>query len=811
MASESTGLGDSASAPDPELIAVFELVGTVAGFVRATKGIEGLRFLTDFAGEGLEPDDDFYYRGEDDDASDDGLPQALYLVMASARAIDELIRLFGLWQEDQRVKFEQGLAPLKAVFSQLHTIRRWGPEDRVRETGLLDQWRDDLELTAGTQSSVLVEIELVWGQTPEIRAAQESTIRRILTATRGAALLASCVIESISYHGVLAELPHSEVKTVLRDGPGAIAILVTGTVLFVSKAEPMSVAMETGVESGDPPVVGEPPAGEPRVALLDGVPLAKHRLLVEHLRIDDPDGRESAYTARKRRHGTAMASLIIHGDLARTGRPLASPIHVHPILVPHEVFEEKEVAPPRELFIDVVHRAFQRMFGGPKPSAQSVRIVNLSIGEPARAFARRLSPLARLLDYLAVEFNLLIIVSGGNHNARAPVVPAAAIDDPDTLARAVRAHLQANARQRRLLSPADSINALTVGAVHDDGVETPLPDGIIDPLPRGSIALYSPIGFGFKSAPKPEVHAPGGRSVVQRPLQTNGEEDVELHPAATQVAGPGLRVAAPTASGSLSGTLHTYGTSNAAALVSHRAGHLLHGFEDHLPGEDESSLPDAQYHPVLLKAMLVHATAWEPQAWGWAQELGVSGNNVRRLLSQQLGFGVLDPGKVGIASPHRVCLVGAGSIKRDERHSFEFPLPTSLASRKIEKRLTITLAWLSPVEPTTQQYRMAHLEFESPRSDLCVEPRQVVHYANGKGTVLHEVLEGDRAAAFVEGAMLAINVDCRVRVGRLSQSVRFGLAVSLEVAPGLEVDLHQEVRERLAVSVRERARTRVGR
>lgn len=810
LASDLTGLGDSTTAPDPELIAVLELVGTVAGFVRATEGIDGLRFLADFAGDGLDPDDDFYYAGDDNDPAEDNLPQSLYLVMANARAIDELIRLFGLWQDNEKVKLERGLAPLKQVFAQLHSIRRWGPEDRVKETGLLDQWREDVEVV-GAQGSVLVEIELVWGSNPEVRTSLESTVRQILTDTPDAALHASCVIESIRYHGVLAKLPYSQVETVLRDGPDAIALLTTDSVLFVSKAEPMTLETEEGAESSDLPRVDPPPGGPPRTALLDGVPMANHTLLEDRVRIDDPDERSAAYTVSKRRHGTAMASLMIHGDLARPGRPLASPVHVHPILVPHEFLENMEVAPPGELFIDVVHRAFQRMFGGSEPSAQSVRIVNLSIGEPARTFARRLSPLARLLDYLAVTFNLLVVVSAGNHNTIVPVVPAKSTEDPNDLVRAVRSYLHDHARQRRLLSPADSINALAVGAVHDDGIETPLPDGVIDPLTRGSVALYSPVGFGFKRAPKPELHAPGGRSVVLKPSTTSGDEDVELHPAtATLVTGPGLLAAAPTASGSRSGALYMCGTSNAAALVSHRAAHLLHSLEDHVPGKDEAPLPDAQYHPVLLKTLLVHATAWEQQAWAWAEELGASGNTVRRLLTQQLGFGVLDPNKVGIASPHRVCLVGAGSIKKDQRFSFEFPLPASLASAKIWKRLTATLAWLSPVEPSTQQYRVAHIAFASPRGDLRVDPKQVAHYANGKGTVLHEVLEGERAAGFVEGAMLKIDVDCRVRVGRLADPVRFGLAVSLEVAPELEVDLHQEVRDRLAVSVRERAQARVG-
>jgi hypothetical protein len=75
--------------------------------------------------------------------------------------------------------------------------------------------------------------------------------------------------------------------------------------------------------------------------------------------------------------------------------------------------------------------------GSAPPSAQNVRIVNISLGDPARVFVRRMSPLATLLDWLAHRDNLLILVSAGNH-PRPPVVSADALDDED----AVRAEMR---------------------------------------------------------------------------------------------------------------------------------------------------------------------------------------------------------------------------------------------------------------------------------------------------------------------------------------------------------------------------------
>ena len=103
--------------------------------------------------------------------------------------------------------------------------------------------------------------------------------------------------------------------------------------------------------------------------------------------------------------------------------------------------------------------------------------------------------------------------------------------------------------------------------------------------------------------------------------------------------------------------------------------------------------------------------------------------------------------------------------------------------------------------PRTQQYRVAHLEFGSPRDQLNVIPVEVDHQANGKGTVLHEVLVGERAAGYTVDDELAIDVDCRVRVGKLHEPVRFGLAATLEVGLDVHIDVHDEISQRL----RERA------
>lgn len=799
-------LGDAAAASDPELIVVFEVAGTVDRFARAVRDIEGLDFLTEFVGEGIEPDDEFFMVDEHGDPIDAPVTQSLYLVMTNVRAIDEMVRLFDMYHDDPDIRFDTGLAPLKGLFNELHTVRRWGPEDRVQETGLLDDWREDLAVV-GSSGSVRVEIELVWKATPETRAAAQHRVETILNGIQDAVVRSVAVIESINYHALLAELPMAEVATVLASGPDAIDLLRANEVLFVSPARPMTVRLSDGAGGRAISTDATLPSGSPRAALLDGLPLANHDVLVDRLLIDDPEDRGALYTPPQCGHGTAMASLIIHGDLNEPGAALRSPLYVQPVLQPHDFYDDQETTPPDRLFIDVIHTAFQHMLGEPDPAAPSVRIVNLSLGEPARTFVRRLSPLARLVDYLSYTHNCLVVVSAGNHPAVVPAVPVAVIDEPAHLDGEVRSSLHRMARLRRLLAPAEAINALTVGAVHaDSATNINLPDTVLDPLAVGAVAAYSAQGFGFKRAPKPEIHAPGGRSLSIRPVDT--AEQVALEPAQTAATGPGLLVAAPTPPGSTDGVLFAHGTSNAAALTTRSAAQLLDVLESLVAEDGDPSFPDPEFHPVLIKALLVHATQWPDSVDEWATHLGATPQTRRRLLTQHLGFGVLDNTRLGTATASRACLVGAATIKNNKRQSFRMPLPPSLSSPTGWRRLTVTLAWLTPTVPNSQRYRVAQLLFGSPRQLLRVAPTQADHTVNGNGTVLHEVLEGTRAAGYTPDDVLSIDVDCRVRVGRLSEPVRFALVATLEVGSDIAIDVHQEIRERLREEVREQARIR---
>lgn len=154
----------------------------------------------------------------------------------------------------------------------------------------------------------------------------------------------------------------------------------------------------------------------------------------------------------------------------------------------------------------------------------------------------------------------------------------------------------------------------------------------------------------------------------------------------------------------------------------------------------------------------------------------------------------------------RATVLGFGSLENDQGHLFTLPLPPSLAAQTTKRRLTVTLAWFSPIVPTSQKYRAAHLWFEVPGNRLAPSRQDADWQAVRRGTVQHEVFEGDQALAISDGDSIQIKVNCRSDAGDFEGPVSYGLAVSLEVAEGINLPTYEEVQTRIMPAVEIRPR-----
>jgi hypothetical protein len=786
---------------EPEEMLVLETAGRVDDFVKALRGLQGLEWLGDIDVEDLAPDEDFY--SEQGEARQ--LSGRLYLIMSNQRGLTELLRLWQLFKDDpEHPRFRRGRTKWRDLFRLLREIRPWGPEDRLRATGFVDELADRV---AGAQELVTAEIELWYRSSPTDRTRAENAVTRLAEEVMGR-VVRRAVIQEIQYHGLLVAIPMESAQAIVRDQASPV---VRATQVLKIRPVGQAFALAPEGESEQEPAPEQPTDidGEPIVALLDGLPLQQHQRLAGRLRLDDPDGWEARYTVANRVHGTAMASLILHGDLGNPQDPPTRQLYVRPILQPvgGDSARTQEGIPEDELPVDLVHRAITRLFRGgigEDPAAPSVRIVNHSVADPRREFDYSIGAWARALDYLASEHQILILVSAGNVSLPIELEPAAAggqdgeEPDPAVAAREAIAAIVAAPWARRLLSPAEGVNVLTVGSIHDDASVDGPSGTLTDLLPRSSPSPFSRHGPGFRRSVKPEIVLPGGRAVFARRGAGTGRGVYTMQDVTRP---PGQLVATPDPEGRLDRVHFSRGTSNSAALATSAAARLFEML-DRLRGDAGGNTLSRQHEAALLKALMVHGASQ-------SQDLGLDGladeEERRRIATRLVGYGSVDVDRVLTSTDNRATVIGWGVLQDGDAHQFELPMPQSLSGIEIDRRVTITLAWMSPIAPRHRAYRRATLWFDPYGSARSQDDLMTVlglrrldrDYARPRrGTVQHEVFAGSRAAVFEAGRKAIIQVNCRSETGDLGmRMVPYGLVATVETSADLPI--YEEIRTRL--------------
>ena len=792
----------------PERALVLEVAHNIADFNRLVSKTPGLEFLAEADIE-FEPDEDFALRDtrrghEGSPRTDKSIGGQVYVAMPDLAALRELLSLWTRWQNGRPLG--SGFTQWRDIFAYLKGIRAWGPQDRIpKET--VRYWEEVLQHDDKSRF-VRTEVELWFFRSQARRRGAFDNFRQVLAECGGVIVDQSTILE-IGYHGLLVDLPAVEVRLLAANE--AVRLAVCDEVMFFRPQSMLQYPGDADVESSEIPDLPMPISAPPFAAMLDGVPLQRHALLEGRLIVDDPDDLEARSLVVGRFHGTAMASLILHGDRNLPEVPLSRPLYVRPVLyAPASGGEERSV--DDRLLIDVIYRAVKRIKEGDEeggPSSPEVVLIKFSLGDRNRPFSGPISPLGRLLDYLSERFNVLFLVSAGNILESLQVSNfqtwtdfenASGEDRKTAIAKALDTHKS----ERTLLSPAEALNVITVGAWHEDAVLNPPPSvTALAPFPIGEMPnISSALGLGHRRVIKPEVYLPGGRERVTFE-STGGGLALRVSPAGRIY---GLKVAAPGAVGDLHSETLTCGTSAATALAT-RAGHqILDALMDEAGGSLHSDTPP-EYLPVIVKALLVHRARWGAQAAFLGQLYGPhgQGKHVARKdnIARVLGYGRAAVDEACACASHRATLVGYGAMEPDQdAHLYRIPLPTSLDRVKEPRALTVTLAWFSPVNVLRQMYRRVKLDFRpSTKLNESFGVARVADHPSDKsvarGTVRHERYTGNQAVAFLDDGHISINIWRQEQGDPIDQQVRYGLAVTIEA--GEAVPIYQEIRTRLAI------------
>jgi hypothetical protein len=798
----------SAAEASPDRALVFEVKGSVAQFITAARAA-GLEWMgEDYAGAEADEDED----SEDLEAEAAG-STPLYITMPTLGGLQKVV---GYWKRyvggEPRSK-ETG--PWWALFGYLKDVRPWSAKDRVDPT--VAPYLERV-LERAPNQPVRLELDLWYRGDERLRADANDYVRSLMAELNGR-VLDFATIEPIAYQAALVELPVAQVRRLVGlEGPLAEADPVM-------RVRPQSLYDAEGADESevDQPLPTPPAAVDPRppvVALLDGYPIQNHDLLQNRLVIHEVDVAARTVPVNRRFHGTSMSSLILHGDIHNGEPPLDRTLAVVPILAAPQGLNS-ECTPQDRLPLALVYRAVTALkagVDGQPAAAPNVVLINHSICDREAPFARRPSYWAKLLDYLSHTYRILFIVSAGN--SREPFV-VDTYEDCDAFADADEAERQIvllrsveRAKGRRvILSPAESLNALTVGAIHSDG-STGCPDGEIDPFQDIGVAnLGSTVGLGVNRAIKPDLVQHGGRQLV---VTETDDGIVTAWPREHPDVGQ-LSAAPDPILGSTKRLARTTGTSNAAALVT-RAGARLVDVVEPLFDDDGESWSASPSRAVVLKALLAHGCRWDKTGQVLDSTYPGGWQRRREAISRFLGYGRCDLERVLTVDGSRITLLADDQIAPDVLHEYKVPIPRAMIGNNELRRITMTLAWSSPIDPLSQRYRGVLVEMvdRTGKRDFWDGVKSVLQptaFAGRRGTLQHIVLEGTKKRALVGDGGFFVGVQARADLTSFAKaSVPYALAITLEMAQPVRQTVFADVAARVRPKVqapRERVPTRI--
>ncbi|MFO0804418.1 MAG: S8 family peptidase [Gemmataceae bacterium] len=561
------------------------------------------------------------------------------------------------------------------------------PERHTRETDA--EWAArQAAWTAGRQAAYLA-----WD---ELQTRRETEVRALVAHPS----YEGNIISSTSPNPDTRFPDHFTVRLELK-GVGLRDLVLNYSYIF-EVAEPDEVENPTQPAVADatapPPLTLNPPAATaPTVCVIDsGIPEG-HRLLDpavdrEQSRCFLP-GRPANAVAdevRPNGHGTRVAGAVLYGET-----PPDSGVVDLCYWVQNARVLDENCRLPRVLFPPEYLRAVVDHFHKGK---RKTRIFNHSINASGPCRTAHMSAWAAEIDLLSLRHDVLFVVSAGNILESNP--------DPFP---GLRQLLGSNQEYPaylhepccRIASPAQSLQALTVGSVAYDAFDQGGWKSIA--AGRDHASAFSRCGFGIWDAIKPEVVEYGGDNL----LNTGHTLTVVGTPPAAAACYPDLVASTMHGRTQAHGRDGTVGTSFAAPKVSRIAAEL------------QRVLPEESC--LLYRALIVQSARWP----AWARDLPEAEQlNVLR----RIGYGVPDLARATTNDDYRVTVVSKGdqAITPNECHVFQVPIPPSMRRQgdEYEIRIDVTLSYVAQPKRTrrsTKRYLSTWLEWKASKLGQSVE------------------------------------------------------------------------------------------
>jgi hypothetical protein len=209
----------------------------------------------------------------------------------------------------------------------------------------------------------------------------------------------------------------------------------------------------------------------------------------------------------------------------------------------------------------------------------------------------------------------------------------------------------------------------------------------------------------------------------------------------------------------------------------------------------------SNYAAVLIKAMLVHGASWGPAAAIIEEAIG------KNYIDRFVGYGIPDFERVKECAKSRVTLIGFGDIRKNNGFIFELPLPFAFNMNNIERKLTVTLAYLTSISPNTSSYRNAKITFNLLQdNNLVANTENSSVYDSQRGTLQHQIFYNNDINTWNPDTPLQVKVSCRENINtklKRDDTIPYALFATFEILNQPNIDVYQAVKDRIDIQVRQ--------
>jgi hypothetical protein len=422
------------------------------------------------------------------------------------------------------------------------------------------------------------------------------------------------------------------------------------------------------------PTPASPPIDGPSVCIIDSGVVTNHPLLANHIGHAESVMPHTDSASDAHGHGTMVGGIAVFGDIRANyeGGQFASPV----TLFSARVLNERNEFDNHSLIIHQMRRAVEFFIAPP----YRCRVFNLSLGNSAAWLQtnQRQSFWAESLDILAREYNVVLVVSAGNH----AFGRAVKTDEAEEILRSYPDYLFRP--ECGLCEPATAAIPITVGGYAKSEVQA-VPRGVgkhdifktvamaMEPTPHGRI------GPGINSAIKPEFVADAGNVAFQGFSELRKVDEDRGISVMSFSNEPIQRLFA-------FGT----GSSLAAPQVARLASMVVSNLREQLGDEPDANLVRA----LLASAGVIPRTVDDRILKKYGD------NGLRRVY----GYGAIDEDVLFESADRRVTLIAQASIPLDTFAIYEVPSPIEFRTANERKRVTVTLAYDPPVRRRRSKY-----------------------------------------------------------------------------------------------------------